>query len=117
MKLASSFNSMCNILCNLLILGVPDAILEAVKMENKPLAVGERKGHGPGLYQLLGALIKCWANYGVYPIGEFNCTLLSITYVIGECFSIVGAEPGSSCHDHIHIYIQWNPSIVATIGE
>ncbi len=47
----------------------------------KPLAVGDGKGAGVGEYQLLGAMIKCWALHGVYPIGECT-TYLTIKHLI-----------------------------------
>ena len=50
---------------------MPDALIE---YSGKPLVIAEGKGVGNGLFQLLGALIKCWANTGVYPVGEFEST-------------------------------------------
>ena len=64
----------CNNYGYIIISGVPDALMEGSvqMMTSKPFAIGEGKGVGPGEAQLLGAVIKCWAIHGVYPIGEFT---------------------------------------------
>lgn len=52
---------------------MPAAVLEGsveTFLSGKQLAIGEGKGTGPGEYQLLGAVIKCWSINGVYPIGK-----------------------------------------------
>ena len=56
--------------------GVPDGTLE---LEKLPLAIAEGMGIEVGQWQLLGAIIKMWTVYKVYPVGK--CTAIKFSRI------------------------------------